>query len=138
MMGADADPLKVALFRAASREYARCVARGGDAACVGGAGNGENGGNGGNGGNDDGVARLRTFERLMMTGGEHTWGWNGGSIRSKSWTNAQLQKSLEADDDFRTGVRTWIEQRALLRLGRSRHRNLGARSRRDEIVTRSR
>eukprot|EP00937_MAST-01D_sp_MAST-1D-sp2_P004061 g4061.t1 len=103
VFGADADPLKVALFRAAQREYGRCMARGGDAACA------------GAGGGAAAVTALRSFERLMMTAGEHTWGWNGGAVRRKSWSNSALQKSLATDAVFQSAVRTWQEQRAFLR-----------------------
>jgi len=58
---------------------------------------------------------LRSFERLLMLSGEHTWGWNGGHIRERSWSNAALQQSLATDAQFRTAVDTWIEQRATIR-----------------------
>lgn len=51
-MGLTADPLKVALYRAAAREYGKCIRRG-DVACV--------------GDGDTAAAALRTFERLLMT-----------------------------------------------------------------------
>jgi len=97
VMGATADPLKVALYRAASRAHARCTQR---ASCVADSG---------------GAAALRAFERLLMVAGEHTWGWNGGHIRSKSWSNEELRASLESDEQFQTAVVGWKEQRAILR-----------------------
>ena len=96
--GLSADPLKVALYRAASREYGKCMANGGDSACV---GKGKE-------------TNLRTFERLLMTVSEHTWGWNGGDIRRKSWSNDELKMSLQTDNQFSTAVRTWIEQRSFI------------------------
>ncbi len=98
MFGADADPRKVALFRAASRVHAGCVRRGD---CVAQA-NGD-------------ASALHAFERLLMLAGEHTWGWDGGDIRSKSWTNPELAESLETDWQFSTAVEGWQEQRKLLR-----------------------
>jgi len=98
MMGADADPLKVALFRSASRVHQACVR---DGNCVAQAGHDELG--------------FRGFERLLMLTGEHTWGWNGGDLKSKSWTNAELQHSLNTDPQFQTAVLGWLEQRSLLR-----------------------
>ena len=103
IMGASADPLKVALFRAASRVHARCVA---DHSCVARAG-----GPGGEGGE----GALRDFERLLMVAGEHTWGWNGGGVRLRSWSNAELARSLRTDREFQTAVVGWVEQRAILR-----------------------
>ena len=68
--GASADPLKIALFRAGMRAYAACREAGAatpgggaaaaDEACV--------------GPGPDAAPALRTFERLFMTAGEHTWG----------------------------------------------------------------
>ena len=59
-------------------------------------------------------ASFQTFDRLLMKLGEHTWGWNGGSVRSKSWSNAELQKSLATDGQFYTSPWTWIEQRMFI------------------------
>lgn len=42
------------------------------------------------------------------------WGWNGGNVRHKSWTNAALQESLAKDEEFQTSIGTWREQRAFL------------------------
>lgn len=92
IMGADADPKKIALFRAASRLHAAC-ARGGS--CVQQAGGD--------------AAVLRDFERLLMVAGEHTWGWNGGTIRSRSWRNEQLSANLVHDREFRSAVKGWVE-----------------------------
>ena len=97
-MGADADPLKVALQRGASRVHATCVRKGTCEADAGG-----------------NVTALRAFERLLMLGGEHTWGWNGGDLRTPlSWANPALQYSLEHDHQYATAVVGWIEQRAIL------------------------
>ena len=98
MFGADADPLKVALFRAASRCHSQCVQNND---CVSKANNN--------------IKAFRTFERLLMVAGEHTWGWNGGHIKSKSWENEELQHSLKTDPQFQTAVIGWKEQRAILR-----------------------
>ena len=54
-----------------------------------------------------------------MLGAEHTWGWNGGDIRHKSWTNAELAASLKSDEQFSTAVLTWREQRAATRNARA-------------------
>eukprot|EP01047_Picozoa_sp_COSAG01_P050263 COSAG01_NODE_5063_length_4518_cov_2.220923_3_plen_115_part_00 len=95
----------MALFRAASRAHARCVAAG-RAQCEARAGGG---------GGGEGASRLRDFERLLMVAGEHTWGWNGGEIRTKSWGNAELQHSLATEPAFRQAVAGWVEQRSILR-----------------------
>ena len=98
--GASADPLKVALFRAASRAYGACM---NGHTCV-----------------DDmadekQVAALRTFERILMVNAEHTWGWNGGDLRRNSWKNENLAYSLAHDRQFQTAVVTWLEQRTFVR-----------------------
>ena len=98
VFGADADPLKIGLFRAASRIHSRCSQKNN---CI-------------LKSNGD-VASFRAFERLMMIAGEHTWGWNGGHIKTTSWENEELQKSLKTDQQFRTAVVGWKEQRAILR-----------------------
>ena len=98
MFGADADPLKVGLFRAASRIHAQC-SRNSD--CI-------------SKSNGD-VSSFRAFERLMMIAGEHTWGWNGGHIKTTSWENEELQQSLKTDKQFKMAVIGWKEQRAILR-----------------------
>jgi hypothetical protein len=100
VMGATADPLKVSLTRAASRAHAACMAHS-RAACVARAGGDER--------------ALMAFERLLMLSGEHTWGWNGGHIRHRSWSNEELRTSLATDRQFQTAVRTWQEQRASIR-----------------------
>ncbi len=102
MMGANSDPLKISLFRGASRAHAACI-RDGDAACL------------GKNASASDVEALRSFERLLMTVGEHTWGWNGGHVRRRSWSNKELQESLRTDVQFQTAVRTWREERAFLR-----------------------
>jgi hypothetical protein len=72
---------------------------GGDAGCVGTA--------------PGATAALRTFERLLLTLGEHTWGWNGGHTRRNSWSNPELTESLKNhSDEFYTSIGTWLEQRA--------------------------
>jgi hypothetical protein len=98
IMGASADPLKVGLFRAAQRVYSRCAQ---ENSCLKLA-------------NND-VQTLKTFERLLIVAGEHTWGWNGDPLQYKSWENSQLQKSLKHDEDFQSAVMGWIEQRSILR-----------------------
>jgi hypothetical protein len=42
------------------------------------------------------------------------WGWNGGHIRSKSWSNPELAHSLQTDKEFQTAVLTWKEQRSFV------------------------
>ena len=60
------------------------------------------------------------FERLLVKVGEHTWGWNGGSIRKDSWLNQDLEKTIadsqssHGNHDFYTAPLTWIEQRAFV------------------------
>jgi hypothetical protein len=92
----------VALFKAAARLHAACIRAGGDVGCMG-------------TGSAADVAALRTFERLLMTVGEHTWGWNGGDTRRHSWSNPQLKESLATNPQFQTAVLTWVEQRAFIR-----------------------
>jgi hypothetical protein len=99
IFGASADPLKMALFRAASRIHAKC------AKTPSGCGEQVNGD----------MSSLYNFERLLMLSGEHTWGWNGGDIKTKSWKNTELETSLKNDRQFQTAVIGWMEQRALLR-----------------------
>lgn len=101
MMGANADPLKVAQYRQLSRAYRSCLEAGD---CLDGAPPGP-----------ESEAALRTFERQLITLGEHTWGWNGGNVRTRSWTNKELQRSLRTDSDFSTSVLTWIEQRNFIK-----------------------
>ena len=40
---------------------------------------------------------------------------NGGGLRTKSWSNEELQASLANDTEFKTATIGWIEQRAFLR-----------------------
>ena len=40
---------------------------------------------------------------------------NGGGLRTKSWSNEELQASLANDAEFKTAAIGWIEQRAFLR-----------------------
>lgn len=111
IMGADADPKKVALFRAASRAHATCLKDGRQqcaARCISQPGLNETS-------HDTSEETLRGFERLLMVAGEHTWGWNGGHIRSRSWRNEELAQSLKTDVQFRQAVAGWVEQRAILR-----------------------
>lgn len=101
-MGADSDPLKVSLYRSAARQYQSCIAKG-DVSCV--------------GSESADIGKLRTFERLLLTSGEHTWGWNGGDTRRHSWSNEELAKSLadhSVKNDFWTSTGTWKEQRAFI------------------------
>lgn len=119
MMGASSDPKKVAHFRAASRAHTACITDCGDACCLS-AASADSGSVGSKVRNILGpppppppqpspkeVAALRTFERLLMTVTEHTWGWNGGDIRRHSWSNDLLNKSLHTNTQFSTAVRTW-------------------------------
>ena len=78
MMNADADPKRTSTFRAALRAYETLKASGGDAACV--------------GTEVEGLRRLRTFERILLAGGEHAGGWMGGNVRWNSWSNAVLAR----------------------------------------------
>ena len=88
---------KVALYRAASSTHAACV-RSQSAACA----------------SVNGEAAFHDFERLLMVMGEHTWGWNGGSTKTKSWSNEELKESLRSDKDFAAAVLSWTEQRKFL------------------------
>ena len=93
--GASSDPLKVALFRSASRQRARCIAtRSCDPAA-------------------DSPA-FKDFERLLMKAGEHTWGWNGGDTREGGWSNADFAADRRSDPQYRTAAQTWQEQRAFV------------------------
>eukprot|EP00038_Savillea_parva_P009725 m.185439 g.185439 ORF g.185439 m.185439 type:complete len:909 (-) comp16452_c0_seq1:57-2783(-) len=93
IQGADSDPLKVAQYRAASRLRQACITSG---EC------------------DPTSPEMMTFDRLLIKLGEHTWGWNGGDIRTKSWSNDLLASSLKTDKDFQTAPLTWFEQRAFI------------------------
>ena len=77
IMGVSSDPLKVALYKSISRVHSNCVK---DNSCI------EK--------SNKNVSAFKTFERLLMVAGEHTWGWNGGDTTSKSWSNVELQNSL--------------------------------------------
>jgi hypothetical protein len=44
------------------------------------------------------VREMRNFERLLMVGGEHTWGSDGGGIRNQAWTRSGLQLKLLSND----------------------------------------
>eukprot|EP00943_MAST-04B_sp_MAST-4B-sp1_P001592 g1592.t1 len=98
IMGITADPKKVALFRACSRIHSKCVL---ENTCI-------------QKSNNDTIA-FRSFERLLMVAGEHTWGWNGGDTTTKSWTNEELENSLKTDLQFQQAVIGWTEQRSILR-----------------------
>jgi|EP01047_Picozoa_sp_COSAG01_P006611 hypothetical protein len=93
--GSSADPLKVALFRSASRHRAACVKAG---SCDPPAGS----------------ARFRTFERLLLKIGEHTWGWAGGDTQKAPWDNAGLQIQLRTNPSYRQAVASWEEQRSFV------------------------
>ena len=112
LMGANADAYKVAIFRAASREYTKCMRSGGEAACLG-TSSSEAAGNTKQPTASD-VAALRTFERLLMVATEHTWGWNLGNVRHKAWSNPELQEAIATDKEFQTSIGTWKEQRAFV------------------------
>ena len=98
IMGASADPLKIALFRSAMRLHQNCTLH---HDCL--------------KKSNYNITAYRAFERLLTLTGEHTWGWNGGSIKSKSWKNVELQTSLKNDQEFVTAVVGWQEQRSHLR-----------------------
>ena len=98
IFGTSADSKKVALYRAASRAHAACVRSQSAAACA----------------SVNGEAAFHDFERLLMVMGEHTWGWNGGSTKTKSWSNKELNESLRSDKDFAAAVLSWTEQRKFL------------------------
>ena len=76
LFGADSDPYKVAMFRAASRAHGQCIRDGGDAACLATTATADADANDSSSSqapsDDDDVAALRTFERLLMIGTEHT------------------------------------------------------------------
>ena len=82
LFGADSDPYKVAMFRAASRAHGQCIRDGGDAACLATTATADADADADADANDssssqapsddDDVAALRTFERLLMIGTEHT------------------------------------------------------------------
>eukprot|EP00040_Diaphanoeca_grandis_P025095 m.138598 g.138598 ORF g.138598 m.138598 type:complete len:904 (+) comp30005_c0_seq1:320-3031(+) len=96
IQGASSDPLKVAQFRAISRLRSECIEAG---TC------------------DPTTAEFKTFDRLLMKVGEHTWGWNGGGIRNSMYSNDELQKSihdLKNTPYFQTAIYTWQEQRAFI------------------------
>ena len=97
IQGASADPRKMATFRAISRARAQCVAAG-----VGGCDPAQ------------GSAEFRTFERLAVKAGEHTWGWDGAQIKSEAWSNRELTAALRNGTYFQTAVWTWLEQRSFL------------------------
>lgn len=112
VFGADADPYKIATYRAATRAYAECMKHGGDVSCLARSPNSadyhlESM-------SDDRVAALRAFERLLLVSTEHTWGWNGGVTQRKSWSNPELQQSLLTDPEFKSTVGTWRESRAFV------------------------
>lgn len=62
IMGASSDPVKVARYRAASRARAACAAEGRCSSI------------------DE--PNIRAFDRLLLKISEHTWGWNGGDLRT--------------------------------------------------------
>eukprot|EP00912_Choanoflagellata_sp_UC4_P001668 UC4_evm5s1059 len=93
IQGASSDPLKVAQYRAISRLRNRCIKSG---QCD---------------MNDD---DFQTFDRLLMKVGEHTWGWNGGDIRTKNYDNDELAHAIATDTQFSTAIWTWTEQRAFI------------------------
>ena len=94
--GSSADPVKVALFRSASRHRAACVKSGSCDPAV-------------------GSSRFQTFERLLMKVGEHTWGWAGGATQNAPWDNVGLQTQLRTDPSYAKAVASWEEQRSFVR-----------------------
>ena len=70
IMGASSDPVKVALFRAASRVRAACLGN-----C-----------------SEETEPNIHAFDRLLLKVSEHTWGWNGGNLRTPA-CNQQDPKS---------------------------------------------
>jgi hypothetical protein len=95
IQGASSDPLKVALFRSASRQRAMCMAA---ANCEPAASS----------------LAFKDFERLLMKVGEHTWGWNGGDTRNGGWSNADFAVERKSDPQYATAAKTWQEQRAFV------------------------
>ena len=93
IQGASSDPLKVAQFRAISSVRAACVASG---EC------------------NMNDADFQAFDRLLMKVGEHTWGWNGGDIRTTNYANDELAKAIATNAQFSTAIITWKEQRAFI------------------------
>ena len=93
--GASSDPLKVALFRSASRQRARCIATD---SCE----------------PPSDSPSFKNFERLLVKVGEHTWGWNGGDTRAGGWSNAEFAAERKTDAQYSTVVKTWQEQRAFI------------------------
>ena len=49
-----------------------------------------------------------------MKVGEHTWGWNGGSIRETNYANDELAEAIATNTQFSTAIVTWQEQRAFI------------------------
>jgi hypothetical protein len=95
IQGASSDPLKVALFRSASRQRAKCIATDSCEPA------------------SDSLS-FKNFERLLMKVGEHTWGWNGGDTRAGGWSNAEFAAERKTDAQYSTVVKTWQEQRAFI------------------------
>lgn len=93
--GASSDPLKVALFRSASRQRSMCMAA---ANCEPAATS----------------PAFKDFERLLVKVGEHTWGWNGGDTREGGWDNADFAAKRKTDPQYRTAAKTWQEQRTFV------------------------
>ena len=95
IFGASTDPVKVAMYRAASRLRAACVTEGRCTA--------------------DKEPKLADFERLLIKVSEHTWGWNDGSLRTpKDYSNKALASKLASDKQYQTAVLTWLEQRSFV------------------------
>jgi hypothetical protein len=93
--GSSADPVKVALFRAASRHRARCV---NTSSCD----------------PPTSSPQFRTFERLLMKVGEHTWGWAGGHTQTAPWDNAGLAMKIKDDASYAAAIASWTEQRSFV------------------------
>ena len=103
--GASTDPLKVSKARACYRAREACAKAG---KC-----------------SEADEPNIRAFDRLLIKVSEHTWGWNGGSIRTPvkcdkhgkctgSYDNVHLNSAIKTEKDYYTAVDTWHEQRAFI------------------------
>jgi hypothetical protein len=119
--GASTDCKKIAAFRAISRARLSCAGASDDAVSASSSTHGQQHAQ------EQAQAlpscgctlrEMRNFERLLMVGGEHTWGSDGGGIRNQAWTRSSLEVMLRSNDtrshDFHLAVKTWLEQRAVL------------------------
>ena len=105
IQGASADPKKMAWFRAISRARATCL-QANRASTTGLAAQGCN--------PAPESPAFQDFDRLLIKAGEHTWGWDGGDIKSEAWSNTELRAALGNGTYFESAVWTWLEQRSFL------------------------